>query len=630
VIDERSAPPQAGEGTTRQVGESDPRVIEARLREILDRVRAAEVRNEAAQSPAPAVEPSSVRKDHWLRTPDPNRRWSPLGQMLIARHLVTAEQLESALTTQRSTGRRLGETLVEMGAISGVDLSSVLADHLSVPFVDLRHRKPDPMLASLISPDIARRYSALPFARWSGELVVAMANPNDVFALDDLRVLTRQSIIAALADADQLNAAIDACYTSSNVETTIDDASSDYDSAPEDLAATANEDADGPVVRLVDALIEEAARERASDLHIEPTSTHITIRMRIDGVLQDVSEAPLSVLRPLLSRIKVLGAMDIAQTRQPQDGRFSAKTQGRAIDVRVATIPTAAGEAVVLRLLDAGRGLINVAELGLGQSDLDRLAPCFSAPQGAIFVSGPTGSGKTSTLYAMLSSTHSRAKSVVSVEDPIEYRLDGIRQIPINPRAGVTFPSALRAILRADPDVIFVGEVRDGETARIAADASITGHLVVSTVHTTSAAAVPIRLIDMGVEPYLVASALTCVLAQRLVRRLCPHCARAVPRYEGQTSLRELGASESIVDTANVRAAVGCSECSQTGYRGRRAIYEVMPVSRALGRLIVQQRPVEDIEALAVSEGMSTLRTSALRSVAAGDLSIDELIRVIV
>jgi type IV pilus assembly protein PilB len=351
--------------------------------------------------------------------------------------------------------------------------------------------------------------------------------------------------------------------------------------------------------------------------------------MRIDGILHDTSEAPLNVLRPMVSRLKVMGSLDIAQNRLPQDGRFSLSVQGRPIDVRIATVPTAAGESVVLRLLDPVRGAMDLSSLGLSPYESERFVSAFHAPQGAILVTGPTGSGKSSTLYALISSVNTRDKSIVSVEDPVEYRLDGVKQIQINTRAGMTFPGALRSTLRADPDVILVGEIRDAETARIAADASITGHLVLSTLHATRSSTAPIRLIDMGVEPYLVASAITCIAAQRLARKLCDNCAQPIEKPD-IAILQRLGATEEILaEGINVRAAKGCSNCRQTGYRGRAPIFEIMPVTEDITRLIVERAPSADIEHIAVEQGMDTLRIAALRRVLKGDLSMEEMARVV-
>ena len=560
--------------------------------------------------------------------PAPAPRRSRLGQLMVERGLVTEEQIEEALREQRSSGRKLGETLIAQGVITSEDLAAVLADHLGVPFVDLRGGSPDLLLAAHLPENVARRYGALPVARWGDQLVIAMANPSDVFAIDDLRVLTGSPVIAALAEPRHLLEAIDRAYQHAAVESSLGDATSDV--APFiETRATDELVNDGPMVRLVDALLEQAAKDKASDLHIEPTSDKVVIRLRIDGVLQDRSEAPLSVLRAMISRLKVLSGLDIAQSRIPQDGRFSATLQGRHIDIRVATIPTVTGEAMVLRMLDATRGVIGLAGLGFAPDELARFEPAFRAAQGGVFVTGPTGSGKTSTLYAALSSISTRDRSIVSVEDPVEYRLSGVRQIQAHPKAGLTFPVALRSILRADPDVIFVGEVRDGETARIASEAAITGHLVLSSLHTTRAAAAPVRLVDMGIEPYLVASSLTCVAAQRLVRRMCDECAEPTAEDAAALLLRELGADDVLIAGATVRHPVGCPACRNTGYHGRTAIFEIMPITEGIARLIVERGPTADIEQLAIVEGMDTLRTAALKRVVRGELSVDEMLRVV-
>jgi type IV pilus assembly protein PilB len=551
-----------------------------------------------------------------------------IGELMLERGLISGDDLDAALERQRTTGKRMGETLVEIGAISSFDLSQLLAEHLGVPFVDLRARPADLMLAAMVPEEVARRYRALPVARWDGQIVIAMANPEDVFALDDLRVLTGQTVLSVMADPEQLREAIDRSYARTDVESTLGDAASDYedDTASADLLGMSVED--GPIVRLVNALLERAVDERASDLHVEPSSDRVRVRFRVDGVLHDTSETPLSVLRPIVSRVKVLGGLDIAQTRSPQDGRFSVTVHGRPIDVRVATLPTANGEAIVMRLLDRMRGVMDLGGLGLSETEMSRYEPAFRAPQGAVFVSGPTGSGKTSTLYATLSEINKPDRSIVSVEDPVEYRLDGIKQIQINSRAGVTFPTALRAILRADPDVVLIGEVRDAETAHIAAEASITGHLVFSTLHTTRASAVPMRLVDMGIEPYLVASSLTCVIAQRLARKLCPDCA-TVEEHPDLDLLRSLGATDEILQGAQFRQPVGCHMCQKTGFRGRQAVYEVMPITEDIGHLVLERASSVTIEHLAVEQGMDTLRIAALRRVARGEFTVDEMLRVI-
>ncbi len=621
--------------------------VEARLQEIVELVRQARKESTAATSPeaAPAeadtppapVGPTAAFASHdvdddgsrFLLGPtlgEDARLPSRLGQMLIDRGLISQAQLDSALEYQKSSGTRLGEALVAMDAVSAADVALVLAEHLRVPFVDVRAGMTDATLAGVISEDVARRYCALPVARWGQQVVIAMTNPNDVFALDDLRLLVGAPVVAALADPAALNLAINRTYAGAEVTTSVDDASADLGVPDDGASDVAEADSDGPLVRLVNALLDQAIDQHASDIHIEPSTQELRIRFRVDGVLHRISSAPLSVARPLVSRLKVVANLDIAQRRMPQDGRFSIESHGRRIDVRVATMPTSVGEAVALRILDR-RGTLDIASLGLTDSEAARFLPAFEAAQGGVFVTGPTGSGKTSTLYAVLKAISTTDKNIISVEDPAEYVIDGTKQVQVNVRAGLTFPVALRAILRADPDVVMIGEVRDTETARIAAEASITGHLVLATLHTTSAAAAPIRLIDMGMEPYFVSSSLTCVVAQRLARNLCANCAESADEAS-LLRLRELGADDSILEHATIRKPVGCPTCLGTGYQGRSAIYEIMPVTETIRRMIVDRATTADIECRAVLEGMDTLRVAGLRRVGRGLLSIEELVRV--
>ena len=577
--------------------------------------------------PARAPEPAPRDDAPWTQHADRIGRFGRIGTTMIERGLITNDQLDDALDVQRTTGRRVGEILVGMNALSRFELARVLADHMGVPFVDLRAKPPDAILGALLPEEVARRYRSLVIDRWNNQLVIAMANPSDLFALDDLQMVMRQPIITAMAVEEDLLAAIDRVYRVSDVETTLD-AASDYVSAHDEQVLGAVEVDEGPVVRLVNALLEQAIRDRASDLHVEPSSTRIAIRFRVDGVLHDSSEVPLALLRPLVSRLKILSNLDIAQNRIAEDGRFSVTIQGRPVDVRMVTVPTATGESVILRLLDPTRDTLDISSLGLNPTEEARFIPPFFASQGAALIVGPTGSGKTSTVYTLLSKINTRTKSIISVEDPVEYRLDGIKQIQANPRVGVTFANTLPSILRSDPDIVFIGEVRDAETARIAADASITGHLVLSTLHATRSAAAPMRLIEMGVEPYLVASALTLVAAQRLARKLCDRCAQAVDRAEFE-HLRGLGADDAILDGATVRHAIGCPACRNTGYLGRLPILEIMPVTEPLSRLILDRAPRAQIERLAVEEGMETMRTAAMRRVATGVLSVEEMMRII-
>ena len=557
-----------------------------------------------------------------------SRHLPRLGEVLVERGLATPEDVEGALALQRSTGRRLGEALVELGVVAPTDLAKVLASHVGVRFVDLDERTIDVAVATLVTRDVALRYRAVPVELVDGHLLVAMADPRDVFALDDLRVLTGHPILPALADVDQIENAIDRVFNLSAIAISADDSISDVglDDARDDDTEAVDE---GPIVRLIDVLLEQASLERASDVHIEPRSDRIAIRLRVDGLLHEATSLPRALLRPMLSRLKVLGGLDIAQSRLAQDGRFSLRLADRLVDIRIATVPTAVGEAAVLRLLDPQRTINNLNDLDLAADDAAKISAALQANQGAILVTGPTGAGKSTTVYAALGEINTADRSIVSVEDPVEYQVDAVKQVAINSRAGMTFPGALRSLLRADPDVIVIGEVRDKETARIAAEAAVTGHLVLSTLHTTSASAAPIRLIDMGVEPYLVASALTCVVSQRLLRRLCERCATIDTQIDREL-LRRLGAPDALLEgPLELRRSVGCGHCLGTGYRGRIAILEIMPVNEELHRAIVDRAPTAEVRRIAIEQGMSPLRVTAMQRVIEGQLTIEEMIRVI-
>jgi type IV pilus assembly protein PilB len=555
---------------------------------------------------------------------------APLGETLVARGLITRDDLETALELQRGSGLRFGAALVELGAVTWRDLLVVLAERLGVEFVDLDAVEVDPLVAQSIPEEVARRYQALPIARRAGAVAVVMRDPTDVFAIDDLRLLLRADVTPALAAPDLILDRIDRVWG-----TSLDDGMAevqafepgdgDFDAADDvsDLLMVAEE---APIVRMVNAIIARAVAERASDVHLEPTRDRVRVRYRVDGVLKDASVVPLAMHRATISRLKIMAGMDIAKLRLPQDGRFSASLNERNVDVRVATLPTELGEAAILRLLDKSEGLLELESLGFSAVELEHYRAAYSLPQGAVITSGPTGSGKTSTLYATLLEINSPERSIIAVEDPVEYRIDGIKQMQVAARAGLSFPTALRSILRSDPDVILVGEIRDLETARLAAEASLTGHLVFSTIHTTSAAAVPLRLIDMGVEPFLVTSALTAVVGQRLLRRLCHECA-APARPDAQTRA-DLELPDALLDAGTIRRAVGCPRCAGSGYLGRTGIYEVMTMTSRICSLVKSGADRRDIEHVAVEEGMTTLRAAALRHVGQGTVDLQELVRI--
>jgi type IV pilus assembly protein PilB len=553
-----------------------------------------------------------------------------LGTLLMERGLVSQAQLDAALLQQSRSGVSLGRALVDAGVISEGDLVSALAAQVGLEFVDLDERAIDPTAAGAINDALTRRYQALPIA-WEGRtLVVAMADPSNVLAVDDIRsvtgadvrvvVATRAAIEAAINRVHRLDADVEG-VTSVALDETFDD---------EELASVREVTEDAPIVKLANLLIRQAVQDRASDIHIEPTEHDVRIRYRIDGVLHEVMRSPKRVQSSLLSRIKIMADLDISDRRMPQDGRLSAVIAGRQVDLRVATLPTVYGEKIVMRVLDKGTALLDLADLGFLPNTLSRYKAMFEKPYGTILVTGPTGSGKSTTLYATLNQLNDPSKNIITVEDPVEYRLPGINQVQVNPRAGLTFAAALRTILRADPDIILVGEIRDRETASIAMEAALTGHLVLSTLHTNDASSTPARLIEMGLEPYLVSSSIDCVVAQRLVRRLCERC--KVAYFPTRADLTALGwdvdDEEGLPE--ELYQALGCGACSRTGYQGRFAVHEVMMVTDELKSMVAERAHPEDVRKVAVAQGMATLHQIGNAQVRNGLTSVEEMLRVVV
>ncbi|OIQ07678.1 type II secretion system protein E [Moorella thermoacetica] len=541
-----------------------------------------------------------------------------LGEFLLRRGLVNEEQLKEALEEQKKTGRKLGETLVALGYLTPEALTTSLAEHLGLPRVELDNRRP----VTGVPEHLVRRHKVFPYAREGKKLYTATADPLDVLALDNLRFATGYEIVPAVASPEEIEQAIRRWYGSSAVEEAVDAASIVETQEDENLLEEA---ADAPVIRLVDEIIDQAINEGASDMHIEPGREKTVVRFRLDGVLHDVTEFPRRLHNAVITRIKVMAGIDIAERRLPQDGRIRLH-QPREVDLRVSTLPTVTGEKIVLRVLDKTKVIPRLESLGYSESALVLLRRAIHAPYGMILITGPTGSGKTTTLYAALSEIVSREINVVTVEDPPEYEITGVNQIGVNLKAGLTFATALKSILRQDPDVVMVGEIRDAETARIAVQAAMTGHLVLSTMHTNDAASAPVRLIDMGVEPYLVASSLLCVAAQRLVRKLCPRCAQEyhLARDAPVRVALELGDEDMVL-----RRAGGCAYCGKTGYRGRTAVTEVLMVTRGIREMIKRAVGVDEIKNLALQEGMKTLRQEATAKVLAGITTPEEVLRVV-
>lgn len=553
-----------------------------------------------------------------------------VGTMLLEDGLLTEGQLDDAIASQEESGLPLVSVLLDEGLVEEADLMKAVARRLGIEYVDLSEVTVDPAAASLVPENLSNRYTALPYAFDEGRLVVAMADPGNVLAVDDIRAVSGRAVsIVAATKVDIADAARRAARFDDSVSDLADLALADEGAELEDVGTLEEAAEDAPVVKLMNTIIARAVNERASDIHVEPGERDLRIRFRIDGVLHEVMTTSRSISNAVVSRIKIMADLDIAERRVPQDGRVSMRVGVRPIDLRVATLPSMYGEKVVMRILDKSAGVVSLDDLGFLPYNLERYREAYTKPYGAILVTGPTGSGKTTTLYSTLDILNEPEVNIITVEDPVEYRLDGVTQIQVNRKAGLLFATALKSILRADPDIVLIGEVRDGETAAIAVEAALTGHLVLSTLHTNDAPSSINRLIDMGVEPFLVSSAIDAVLAQRLARVLCEKCKEA---YSPEVvALERIGWEDGLEDGAPVLyRPVGCRTCSNTGYRGRIALNEVMPISEELQRLTVKRRSSEEMRNTAVEQGMRTLRQDGLAKVALGVTSIEEVLRVVI
>ena len=554
-----------------------------------------------------------------------------IGEVLVEMGAISRADLGAALARQRTDGRRLGEILVAEGRITPARLADGLARRLGVRRADMRSAR-DPEIARLLDARAQRRYLAVPLGvEPDGAVVLAMADPADVLALDDLRMMVGREVRPALATREEIEAHLDGGAGRDFLSGVVAEAAPA--GVPElslerDLAGDAG---GAPVVRLVGSVISRAVEEGASDVHLEAQPGEMLVRMRVDGVLRTVATVPQGLAREVVSRVKVMAEMDIAERRLPQDGRVSLTAAGHKLDLRVSSVPTVHGESVVLRLLDTSNVMLHLSELGLAPETLARFTSCYRRPYGAILVSGPTGSGKSTTLYGALHQLNTGDRKIITIEDPVEYRLDGIQQVPVNPRAGLDFASGLRALLRSDPDVLMIGEIRDRDTARIAMEAALTGHLVLATIHTNDAASALTRLTEMGVEPFLSASSVLGVLAQRLARRLCRACRR--PEAVPAAALCELAGTSALPpgvgDPVTVHRPVGCPECRHTGYRGRVGVFEMLTMSEEVERLTVASRPAAEIRRQARREGMRTLREDGVLKVLAGETTMEELVRTV-
>ncbi len=555
-----------------------------------------------------------------------------LGNILIEQDIIDNSALSEALAVQKAKGGRLGKILVQLGYLTEVELLRAISHKFGIPYQEKIDFQLDKSVIQKIPFQFCKQNKIVPFAQNNGLLKVGVSDPLQIYLLDDLRLLCEQEVEPVICPEDVVLEVIHLIYH--QIPETAEKMVKDLDMEDSDLLADIGDEArdimdmanEAPIIKLVNLILLQAIKERASDVHVEPFERELRVRYRIDGILYDTLTPPKKNQTAITSRIKIMSKMNIAEKRLPQDGRMRIKLVDRDVDVRVSTIPTAFGERVVMRLLDKTSAILTLEDLGFFKKDLDDFSNFINHPHGIILVTGPTGSGKTTTLYAALSKINFPDKNIITVEDPIEYQLDGIAQIQVKPKINLTFSNGLRSILRQDPDVIMVGEIRDLETAEIAIQSSLTGHVVFSTLHTNDSAGAVTRLLDMGVEPYLVTSSVIAILAQRLVRLLCPKCKE--PVTPDAFTLEKIGLKLEDLSEGVLFTSKGCPYCLQSGYRGRTGIYELLPIEDEIRRGIMNRVESGFIKKIALRQGMTSLRQDGTRKVARGMTSIEEVLRV--
>jgi type IV pilus assembly protein PilB len=552
-----------------------------------------------------------------------------IGQLLLEAQIIDAAGLQKAQLQSKNSGGSVVSNLVKTGALSEEALLEFLSQNFRAPSIDLRNFEPDPQLTRLIPGDVATKFMALPVSRVGRRLVVAMVNPSNIFAIDDIKFITGYEIEPRVATDSALKRAIDRAYDSAGTMADVmkgmeeDLAVVEEEEQPTDEGLSAADEA--PIVKLVNSLIADAVRKGASDIHIEPYEKQMRVRFRIDGVLQEMMAPPFKFKAAIISRLKIMAELDIAERRVPQDGRIKIKVLNRTIDLRVSSLPTIFGEKIVMRILDKANLNIDLGKLGFEPRSFKEFTSAVANPYGMVLVTGPTGSGKTTTLYSALSRINTPEVNVMTAEDPVEYNLDGINQVLVNDDIGLSFAAALKAFLRQDPNIIMVGEIRDMDTASIAVKAALTGHLVLSTLHTNDAPSAIGRMIDMGIEPFLVASSVNLILAQRLVRRVCASCKK--PTTLNEEVMSELQLDPKDAEGATFFQGTGCVECSNTGYRGRQGVYEVMTMTSRIRDLVLERASAGEIKKTAIAEGMLTLRRDGLEKLKRGITTVEEILK---
>lgn len=558
----------------------------------------------------------------------PRNRKKRIGDMLIDEHMITEEQLAQALPIAQESQKKIGEVLVELGFVTEEGIANALSRQLGIDVVTLNGAKIDEDLLKLVNGTLLRKHTMIPFeyARDNLNVVhVAMADPMDMTAIDDFAIVSNMQVEPVIATTHEIMMALDKYYGDSETMMAAERYAKEREMAEQaQQNQAANEDVNSsPIVQLVKSIIEQGARQRASDIHIEALEKIVRVRYRIDGALYERFTYDIHLLPAIIARIKILGGMDIAEKRKPQDGRITMMVDRREFDIRVSVLPTVFGEKCVMRLAQKNNLTRDKSELGLSPQDMAEFDDILKNPHGMILVTGPTGSGKSTTLYTALHELNNEEVNIITVEDPVEANIDGVNQVQVNPKANLTFGTALRSILRQDPDIIMIGEIRDAETAEIAVQASITGHLVVSTLHTNSAAGTLTRLMDMGVESYLLADSMVGVIAQRLVRRLCPACKKQVEATEEEKAILEIDGEESV----QLYRPCGCPQCGNTGYIDRIGIYEIMRITPEVREAISHRKSTQEIARVALAQGMRTLQSSARKLVREGITSVAEMMR---